>query len=176
MSELTAPKIDYYIDILKRGFVIGEEMKPYVDELFKEIHKIAPCGNDNRRELWLFAERGKIEDYGDYDEMYEYGEVDSREEYEELWANLYPDEKCWYHFVSVEHGDFRAVFLKHKPMFEENHPAKNNYDSFDISPFIKWLTKSVQNCVKQLENGTYNETIRRELPPKDRIGTIVRRK
>ena len=176
MAELTAPKIDYYIDILKRGFVIGEEMKPYVDELFNELHKIAPCGNDNRRELWLFAERGKIEDYGDYEEMYEFEEVDSREEYEELWANLYPDEKCWYHFVSVEHGDFRAVFLKHKPMFEENHPAKNSYDSFDISPFIKWLTESVENCVKQLENGTYNETVRRELPPKDRIGTIVRRK
>lgn len=84
MAELTAPKIDYYIDILKRGFVIGEEMKPYVDELFNELHKIAPCGNDNRRELWLFAKRGKIEDYGNYEEMYEYGEVDNREEYEEL--------------------------------------------------------------------------------------------
>ena len=78
MAELTAPKIDYYIDILKRGFVIGEEMKPYVDELFNELHKIAPCGNDNRRELWLFAKRGKIEDYGDYEEMYEYGEVGVR--------------------------------------------------------------------------------------------------
>ena len=64
MAELTAPKIDYYIDILKRGFVIGEEMKPYVDELFNELHKIAPCGNDNRRELWLFADVSGTTDDG----------------------------------------------------------------------------------------------------------------
>lgn len=60
-------------------------------------------------------------------------------------------------FPKKEQAQF--VFLEYKPMFEENHPAKNSYDSFDISPFIKWLTESVQNFVKQIENGTYNETI-----------------
>lgn len=37
MSELTTPKIDYYIDILKRNFVIGEDMKPYMVYLHHQI-------------------------------------------------------------------------------------------------------------------------------------------
>ena len=44
-----------------------------------------------------------------------------------------------------------------------------------ISEFVAWLIDGVQECLDMLRAGTYNEFVRKNLPPQHRTGTILRR-
>lgn len=65
--KLAAPQIDNYIRWLRNSSnALDEASITLIDTLYLELDKIAPCGDDNRHELWLYAERGTIEDFGNY--------------------------------------------------------------------------------------------------------------
>lgn len=118
---LTAPQIDSYLNWLHHGITaIDEASICLVDKLFNDLNKIAPCGHNNRHELWLCAVRGPIEDFGDYEKMLANGEVKSRAEFEELWREEYPEEKEWYFFTSVEHNGYRIIILRHQSIIQIN--------------------------------------------------------
>lgn len=40
-----------------------------IDKVYAILEAVEPCGEDNRRELWLKAERGTIDDYDDYESL-----------------------------------------------------------------------------------------------------------
>lgn len=89
---LSVPKIDHYVSVLK-GFHYNSvdrynwyDNKTYVilDEIFKLLKTIKPISEYGVRKLWFKAERGPIEDFGDYEEMKEMGDVESYEEYKEM--------------------------------------------------------------------------------------------
>ena len=173
-TELAAPQIDHYIRWLRDATSPFDKASlALIDTLYHELGKIVSCGDDNRRELWLCAERGTIEDFGDYEEMLAGGEIENREEWEDWWRSEYPEEKVWYHFVAVEYNDFRAVIVQHQPVIQINPHEKSSW-GHDVTPFIKWMIQSVKNCIAGLQANTYNETLSLELPPQHRTGTILR--
>ena len=69
---------------------MDEPSRKLLDRLFEKLDQIAPCGDDNRHELWLEAQRGTINDYGDYEYELENEEVSSWEEFEANWLADYP--------------------------------------------------------------------------------------
>ena len=119
-----APQIQGYIDILKRNNY-GEWGKSYlydnktydlVDELFALLERIQPDEISHGRKvwrLWLKADRGPIEAYGDFEEMQEFGDVETYEEYEERWKELYPNDCFWFSFTAVDDPEisYRAILL-----------------------------------------------------------------
>ena len=76
MSEkLYAPQIDSYIEWYgSRGYngtnniTYDEESYAILNTFFEELHKISPISENGCREIWVCAERGNIEAYGNYDE------------------------------------------------------------------------------------------------------------
>ena len=78
-SKLKAPAIKHYVSWMKRlGYhhsdytiTYDETTYPLLDKLFELIRQIEPASENGARILWLCADRGSIEDYGDYDEMLE---------------------------------------------------------------------------------------------------------
>lgn len=171
---LSASQIDSYLRWLHNGGdSLDEASLALVDTLYSELDKVSPCGDNNRHELWLCADRGSIEDFGDYEEMLADGEVENREEFEKLWREEYPEEKVWYHFISVEYNGFRTVVLRHRPVIQIN-PQEKNVFGHDIVPFIAWMIHAVRACIAGLQANTYNETVKRELPVQHRTGTILR--
>ena len=92
LSEIPAPKLDNLIFQADRNNnTLNSKTKELVYELFRKIQAVAACGDDERRELWLAADRGVIEDYGNYEESLEEGEVENRKEFEDLWLDYYPE-------------------------------------------------------------------------------------
>ena len=66
-----------------------------IDKVYAILEAAEPCGEDNRRELWLKAERGTIDDCDDYESLKD-EESENYEEFEKM-AEEYPDEISWHH-------------------------------------------------------------------------------
>lgn len=140
---------------------------------------LAAGGNTHRKELWLCARRGTIDDfakqYGTYEENLKDGTVKNQKEYEDYWKSEFPDEVEWYRFVAVEHTDikYRCVFLSNKQVLEMDKRLESGY-THDISEFTEWLVDAVKLTIEAVRNGTYNESVARLLPYKHRTGVITR--
>ena len=182
---LSVPKIDHYVSVLKRFHYNSVDRynwyddKTYVilDEIFKLLKTIKPISEYGVRKLWFKAERRPIEDFGDYEEMKEMGDVESYEEYKEMWLDYYPEEEKWYNFCAVEHEDikYRAIIINNRQVIEHDKKVKADSFPYDISEFAEWILESVKNCIKMLEEGTYNDYVNANIPSYLRTGTIVRK-
>jgi hypothetical protein len=128
------------------------------------------------RELWFTAERGTIEDFGDFEEMLADGDVESREEFESWWHDEFPREVEWYNFSAVEDEEigYRGILVGNRLVIVDDK-RKPRYFPYDISEFTEWILDSVKNCISELENGTYNKRVAEGLPPQHRTGTILRK-
>ena len=183
-SSLKIPQVTGYIEHLGRvkyrqidvSYTYDAKSYELLDELFALLQRIEPIGKNNVWGLWLSAERGTIEDYGDYEELRDFGEVDSYEEFEQRWKDEYPDETEWFYFQAVyeEDIDYRAVFLHHKFVLEQDPRKERGYEH-DVSAFVQWLVDGVKTTLLELEAGTYNARLQKELPPYHRTGTVLRK-
>lgn len=157
MRNLKAPHIQHYIDWLRRidygrvGNSTSYDEKTYelLDELYRELRKLAPMGDRNRRELWLRAERGSLEDWGNIEEMVENGEFDCREDAESYWRDMFPEEVYWYHLLTIEDDDtgFRGLFLGHQYIIEVDPREPKSAFPHTISDLAEWLLSEVKRCV-----------------------------
>ncbi len=183
-AKMTAPQIDNYIDWLGHihyrevscRFSYDKKAYRLIDQIFEVVRKIAPTRNNDVRELWLTAERGPIEDFGDIDELLADGTVESREEFEAWWHERYPEETCWYQFSAVEDPEigYRAIFIGQKFVIEVDERKEKDYPN-DISEFAQWILDALNAAYKKLQDGSYNDFVDANLPPQHRTGTLVRK-
>lgn len=183
-AKMTAPQIDNYIDWLGHihyrevscRFSYDKKAYRLIDQIFEVVRKIAPTRNNDVRELWLTAERGPIEDFGDIDELLADGTVESREEFEAWWHERYPEETCWYQFSAVEDADigYRAIFIGQKFVIEVDERKEKDYPN-DISEFAKRILDALNVAYQRLQDGSYNDFVDANLPPQHRTGTLVRK-
>ncbi|MHB8279640.1 MAG: hypothetical protein ACYDIA_18590 [Candidatus Humimicrobiaceae bacterium] len=90
----TAPYLDALMECAQRDPLLKD--KKCVEkllEVIKEIRKLEVQGDDELRSIWIEASRGKISDFGNYEEYLESESVSNYEEFVELWESYYPDEK-----------------------------------------------------------------------------------
>jgi len=73
-----------HLNALMVGVTYDEKSYPLVDEVYKDLRKIAPIENWTLRELWLRADRCTIEALGDMEDLLEYGAFDNEAEVENL--------------------------------------------------------------------------------------------
>ena len=144
-----------------------------LDELFSLVKRIKfENGGSNNHDLWLKANRGPIEDFGNYEEYLDDGDVSSYEEFQELWLSYYPDPTCWYNLTTIEDGDYRGVFLRDKGVVDAS-PSMNCGHERDVSELLAWIITEVKRIVSDPDR--YNSDLEQNLPPQHRTGTIIRR-
>ncbi len=188
IQSLKAPKVKHYISILGRvryrewnnNYTYDSTTYEFLDELFTLIEKLEPVSPNGARQFWVSVPRGTIEDYaavhGTFEELREEGEVQTREEYERQWQEDFPNEVEWYLLGAVEEKDmdYRAVYLHHKHVIEQDARKERCNLEHDISDFAQWLVDATKAVISELEAGTYNARVARELPVWHRTGTITR--
>ena len=183
-GKLTQPKIDGYISWLRRNDHFGmtsciydDKSQKLLDELFALLEQIAPESPNGVRTLWLRAERGPIEDFGNAAEEIEEGNYDSEEEFIDVWKSWFPEDVKWYHFQAVEDKaeGYRAVAVRHSYVIVQDKRREPAGWPCEISEFVQWLVDGVRSCIEMLKAGTYNDVVRENLPPQHRTGTIRRR-
>ena len=178
MKNITAPVFDNLIFQPKHTpEAVDENTKTLIHSLFKELEAVVSTGDDDLREVWFFAERGTIEDFGDYEEYLEDGEVENRKEFEELWFDYYPEPVVWYKQVTVRYKDFYTILLNNKVILQINPDSKAyspDIYQLDRSELVNHLIDAVKGCIQTIRSGEYNQFISRHLPHAKRIGKILR--
>lgn len=182
-STLTAPRVDAYLEHLGRihyravdsDYTYDDRSYILLDEIFSLLKQIKPNGKNGLIELWFRADRGPIEDYGDYDDMKEWNGYETYDEFVEEWKAYYPEEEKWYAFSALEDEGYRAIFLGHRHVIEQDSRKTRKSFPDDISDFCEWILVSLRKCIEDLQNGTYNSYVREHLPPIHRTGTITRK-
>ncbi len=150
MSEMMkAPRINHWINVLRGGkMVFNKETNETIDRVFEQLHLIAPCGDDERREIWLKAERGSAEDYDDYEYLKEEEIVDTYEDFLRMWQEEYPDEVNWFHLVTIERDDYRAIFLGRELIYQSRVYEEHEVYEYGLKELFVWM----EEAVKKLSN------------------------
>ena len=184
--QLTAPRVQHYLEWLGRieyrnyddDTTYNRNSYALLDELFTEIRHIKPKHSYGclRWTLWLCAQRGQMEDFGDWAEWVRSGEVSSKEEFIQVWKDYFPDEEEWYEASLVEDckTGYRSIVLKHKFVIEVDPSKPHRSYPYDVSPFVQWLIYAVRESITQLKEGSYNDQVNARLPAQHRVGTIRR--
>ena len=178
MSEITikAPKVNHWIFVLKDGkFVFDKKTLEAIDKVYAILEAVEPCGEDNRRELWLKAERGTIEDYDDYERLKDEEVIENYEEFEKMWHDEYPDEISWYHLVTIERNDYRAMFLGRELIYQSRILEAHSSYEYNVEELFVWMQDAVKKCIAQMQEETYNDEVNNNLNARQRTGTISRK-
>lgn len=172
---MNAFDVDSWIEVMhRRARRLDAQSQTALMQLFDLTEQIAPVGQDNRREFWLKAKRGSLAEFRDHveDELTE-------QEACAWMQSEYPEEECWYKFVSIHHNasgkdEFYGVFLNGKCVLTMNDPNEEGWPS-DATELIEWLMAGTKEVLEKLRIGTYNAEIQKTLPDRYKYGVISRR-
>lgn len=163
--KAAAPWIDINLYRFKSTpVVVGPEMESSLPDLFESIRPVSPLGEDEVRQIWIRAERGNLEDYGDF---------------EEHWHLEYPDPVKWYHIATSQYEDQRFVYFNHKPALNYTpKPEQGHYQHADskLVIFLSWLCEEIQKEITLIRKDplAYYRFLEINLPYEKRTGKILR--
>lgn len=173
---MKAPQIKHWIRVLRGGKLeFDEETREVISQVFEQIQRIEPCGEYERREVWLKADRGTIEDYGDYDEYKAEEIVENYEEFQDMWLDDYPDEVEWIHFVTIEHEDYRAMYLGRELIYQSRIYEEHELYECPLKELFLWIQYALNACLLEMKEGIYNQNVYDNLTVRQRTGTISRK-
>ena len=175
---MNAFDVDYWISVMYKYSwtprTLDEKSQHALMYLFHLTDQIAPVGRDNRREFWITAKRGSIEDFRPY-----YDEETTEQELAKAMQEQYPKEEYWYKFISVQHTncrkeEFFGVLLNGKPVLSLNDPCEDK-NPFNAIELIDWLIQMATGVLDKLRADTYNTEIQEKLPDDYKYGVISRK-
>ncbi|MHB8280283.1 MAG: hypothetical protein ACYDIA_21915 [Candidatus Humimicrobiaceae bacterium] len=170
-----------YLDTLIKGaqqdpLVKCKKCAGMLFDLIKEISKLEIQGDDELRSIWIEAERGKITDFGSYEEYLEEESVSNYEEFVELWKYYYPDEKKWYEFSVSTYRNEYYLFIDSQLTFHIQDLESFEDINCSNTELIEWLKDKVNETIFRVkaDKSDYNRYISKNLLHKKRFGRIVR--
>jgi hypothetical protein len=173
-DKLSAPIVDHLLFQAEHHYdVTGELTKTLFFQFTQMMKTVSTCGDNELRELWLFAPRGLINEFADYDDCLADGEVENRREFEELWLDLYPETLKWYLMATLRYKEIYSVFINRKLVLQLS-PISQQRDSFEKCELLNWLIGATDQSIKLLKSGEYDDYVNQNLPYCHRIGKILR--
>lgn len=180
MNELSAPEIDGLLRMFEQKNFnpesYDEELKQKISVLYGMLDKIESTKEDDDLKILYFsAPRGNIEDYGDYEELKEYGDVSSYEEFEKNFHEDYPDDMYWYRMVTSKYESYRAISINYKNIiYTDLNSESTCFENRQLQKLLDFIICKVDECIKMLENNTYNDYVSQNLSYNNRFGVIKR--
>jgi len=174
----TAPFIDNLVNSCQSYPVVKNEINiKRLAGIFKRICCLEKQGDDEYRSIWISVKRGRIEDFGDYNEYLEYGEVCNMKDFEDLWHYYYPDEMKWYNFAISKYADVHYFYIDSKLTFQFKSDESNIEAGFDFQTSLaEWLLEETDQTIVLIKKdaANYNDFINSNLPYSKRFGRILR--
>lgn len=177
----TAPYIDQLVKYAQADPIVKDKKSAdKLLDLIRDICLLEIQGDDERRSIWIEAERGKIGDFGSYEEYLEEEVVRDYKEFVELWEYYYPDEKKWYNFTYLTYSNEYYLFLDSELTF--HIPDMEGLENTDppnielIEELIEWLSEKVKDTISRIKKDMpgFNKYISKNLSYQRKYGRIPR--
>lgn len=108
------------------------------------------------RFLRMFAE-GRTGTIEDYERLKEEEMVENYDEFMKMWQqDEYPDETNWYHLVTVEHDDYRAMFLGRELIYQSRILEVHLSYEYNAEELFVCMQDAVKKCIASMREETYN--------------------
>lgn len=174
---MKAPQIDTIITQRQRHTQVTDKKSVNaLMKIWKKLQNIEIQGDDQLRAMWIYAERGTINDFGKYEDYMDEEIVENQQEFEEMWLAEYPDKRKWYRFSANKYRDEIFFYFDSQLIFQINGNYSNAYQLPIDEGFAKWLESKIDFAVAEMQTDAeaYNKFISRNLPYKKRFGKLLR--
>ena len=177
---MTAPKLDSLLEVLSNKSYNPESydnvVKEKINKLYDLLDKIKPLSDDEYKVLYFDVPKGDINEYGDYEELKKYGEVDSYEDFVDRFNEEYLDEIYWYKMISTRYKNYCMISINNKNIIYADMDKETTFENIQLQELLDFLIIKVKDCIKKLEEETYNNYIKENYSYKNRFGVIKRNK
>ena len=176
---MTAPKLDFLIDVFdNKGYnsqSYDPEIKEKINTLYSLLETIKPVDEDEYKVLYFSVLKGNIEEYGDYEELKRIGDVKNYQEFVDRFNNEYPDDVYWYKMITTKYKNYCSLSINSKNVIYADMDTEGSIlENYQLQEVLDFLILKVDECVKKLQEGTYNKYIEENYSYKNKFGVIKR--
>ena len=177
---MTASKFDSLLSVLSirnynpEGYDINVKSK--INKLYELFNKIKPLSDDEYKVLYFSVERGNIEEYCNYAIEVE-EEISDYKEFIDMFNEDYPEEVNWYTLTSTRYENYRMLSINSKTIIYADMDSENIcISNYQLQELLDFIIVKVTECIKKLEDGTYNDYISKNYSYRNRFGVVKRSK
>lgn len=176
---LKAPQLDAMLEIFSNKSYNPQDydviVKEKINQLYDLLDKIKPISNDEYKVLYFSVPKGTIKEYGNYKELKECGKVESYKEHVNRLNTNYPNKIYWYKMISTKYKNYRMIAINSKNIIYADMDKETTFESNQLQELLEFLIFKTKECIKQLEEGTYNKYIKENYFYNNRFGVIKRK-
>ena len=154
-----------------------DQLAKFVEKL-KQIKARETYKNQFEWNFWIDVPKGKPDDFDDYKYLKAEGVYKNRKEFIKDWKESYTNKVYWHEIAVVIENSFTGVWLDDNCLIRQDlkEEKENAWVNTDYSEILDYLIFKVDQIVKMLKKGKYNNYLRNTLPYKYRTGIINRQK
>ena len=174
---MKAPQIDNFLASRENHpQIMDENSVQKFSSIWSKMQLLKVQGGDELRSIWICGERGKIEDFGDFQEYLDEEEVENEQDFREMWLDYYPAKQKWYKFTVSKYQNVLYLYFDSKLCFQIGETSENIASYTINTDFLTWLEEKVEQTISDLQKNTtdYNAYISKNLPYQKRVGKILR--
>lgn len=176
---LTAPQLDTLLEVFGDKTYSPKsydmKVKEKINELYSLLDNIKPISDDEYKILYFSAEKGNIENYGDFEELKEFGEISDYKEFENRFNEDYPDDLKWHKMTTVRYKNYYSISINSKNIIYADMDSENGcFENYQLQELLDFLIIKVKECLIKLKDKTYNEHISNNYSYKNKFGVIKR--
>lgn len=177
-KKIYAPEIKLYEQYYRSGRIndntrLTEQSAKLYEIILENIRKIKPTSKErNIWELWFKADKGSLEDFGNYEELHEEGAHDTYEQFVEAYES-YDKEEYWFKLSVVIDDVYSALFINDSRIISIDSQHDGGFP-LDMDDILSFLNGELERIIDKVSDGTYNDYLNENLPHEYRHGIIQR--
>ena len=145
-----------------------------MNNLLGEIEKIKPTYPNKRWEFWFSVPRGTLKQYIKFNKYYDSGDC-SEEKFQKGMEAEFPRKRVWFKIGVINENGYVVIFLDDTVLVRRSPDMKGDFfPDARLDRILEFLSQTVANTVEKLEQGMYNDYVKKELPHENRKGFINR--
>ena len=139
--------------------LVTKETRALIDVLFDRLNLLESRRDNEVWSFWVYASRGPIEAFGDYDELHEYGEYDTYEDFVQAWKEEYPKDIYWYEITVSRHNEYIALSINNSLVISLGAEQTNSWHEWDCVDFLEFLIEHLNKIIAGVKDGSYGDHI-----------------
>lgn len=154
---------------------VTKQTKEMISLLMERLMRLQAYRDDECWRFWVYAFRGPIEAFGNYEELHESGEYDTYDDFVRTWKRIYNNDMYWYEVSVSRYKEFFSLCINDSLVINLSPEKVNTWFEWDCVQLIEFLIEHVEKIIAGVQDGTYNQWLDSVLPYRYRTGVILRK-